>query len=158
MDRKEIRDRSRFLYSDELQYALARDDLVETEKVKERATIRLKREMDGQEIYELCRGMIESVSRGVERTYIVDLASTQLAFGSAIRTGDSTLCPIERARYQDWLAFDEIREQAFIRHAAKRDREREVVHGILDRLTGSDETTLEACPDLFPTAEEEAAA
>lgn len=65
---------------------------------------------------------------------------------------DNTLCPVERARLRDWLAFDEIREQAFQRHLAKRDREREIVAEIIERLQlyGEDATTSEACPDLFP--------
>lgn len=151
MDRQEIRGRSRDLYSDELQYALDRDDEVNTDGVRDRATLRLTREMEGHEIYELCRGMIDSVAKNVERQYVVDLDSAQLSLGGAIRTGDNTLCPIERARRYDWVRFDKIREETFAQHAAKRDRERKAIREILDRLDahGGNPTTLEACPDLF---------
>lgn len=154
MNRQEIRDRARFFYEDELQYALAREDRVDTEGVREKATMRLTREMEGQEeehLFELCRGITDVIARKVDRGFVVDLDSQQLGFGKAIRIDDNTLCPVERARLRDWLAFDEIREQAFQRHAAKRDREREVVAEIIERLQthGEDATTLTVCGDLF---------
>lgn len=154
MDRQEIRNRSRDLYADELRYALAREDEVDTDVSRERATTRLTREMEGQEIRELCRGMIDSVAKNVERQYVVDLDSPQLIFGGAIRTGDNLLCPVEKARRRDWRLFDEIREQVFAQHASKRDRERKAIAEIMARLDerGDDPTTLEACPDLFAEA------
>jgi DNA-directed RNA polymerase delta subunit len=159
MDRQEIRERARFLYGDSLQYAIAREDEVDTNSVRENATLRLTREMEGLEIYELCRGMIDSVAKNVERQYIVDFETGQLSIGSAIRTGDNTLCPVEKARLRDWLAFDEIRERVFQSHAAKRAAEREQIAEIVERLStvGGDPTTLEACPEKFAAKDERAA-
>lgn len=151
MDRQEIRERARFLYGDSLQYAIAREDEVDTDAVRENATLRLTREMEGMEIYELCRGMIDSVAKNVERLYIVDFQTGQLKIGSAIRTGDNKLCPTERARLRDWLAFDDIRETVFQAHASKRAAEREAISEIVERLQtfGGDPTTFEAWPERF---------
>lgn len=152
MDRQEIRERARFLYGDSLQYAIAREDEIHTDTVRENATLRLTREMEGQEIYELCRGMIDSVAKNVERLYIVDFDTGQLAIGSTIRTGDNRLVPTEKAHLRDWQAFDDLREHVFQAHAAKRAHERERIAEIIERLStfGGDPTTFEACPDLFP--------
>lgn len=159
MNRQEIRDRTRYLCEDELQYAIARDDNVDTEAVREKATMRLVREVSDTETYELVRGLVDSVFRAVERTFIVDLVSGQLGFGKAIRISDNTLRPVERARLRDWIAFDEIREQKFQEHASKRHREREVIAGIIERLQehGDEATTGEVCPDLFAASDEAAA-
>lgn len=159
MDRQEIRERARFLYWDSLQYAIAREDEVDTNAVRENATLRLTREMEGREIYELCRGMVDAIAKNVERQFIVDFETGQLKIGSAIRTGDNRLCPIERARLRDWLAFDDIREQVFRAHAAKRAAEREAIAEIVERLQthGENATTLEVCPDLFEQKGEQAA-
>lgn len=153
MDRREIRERARFLCEDELQYAIARDDKVDTEAVRERATIRLNREIGEGELYDLVRGQIDSVYKGAERNYVLDLSAQQLGIGTAIKVDDNTLVPTPKARLRDWIAFDEIREQVFQQHAAKRVREREAIAEIVERLQGQeDATTFAACPDLFEEA------
>jgi len=151
MDRQEIRERARFFCSDELQYAIARDDKVDTEAVRERATMRLLREiLTDSERYELARGLVDSVYKRAEREYVVDLSVQQLGFRSTIKVDDNTLVPTTKARYRDWLAFDQIREHVFQAHAEKRAREREAIADILERLQGhEDATTLDVCPDLF---------
>lgn len=156
MDRNELRARGRELYADEMQYALAREDEVLTDTLKERATMRLAREVSEEEVYELCYGTIESVARQVERQFVVDLSNMQLSIGGAIRTSDRTLVPVDRARARDWIAFDALREASFQDHAAKRAREREAIRAILARLDafGGDAATIEACPDLFFASEE----
>lgn len=162
MNRQEIRDRARFLYWDELQYALAREERVDTEVVRERSTLRHTREMQGQEathLFELLRGIHDLVARRVDRDVVIDFDNQQLGFNKAIRIGDNTLVPVDRARLRDWLAFDEIRERAFQQHAAKREHEREEIAAIIERLQthGDDATTFEVCPDLFTDEAEEAA-
>ncbi len=154
MDRREIRKQASALCEDELQYALARDDEIDTDAVRERATLRLVRVVGKDEIYELARGLVESVYQRIERAFVIDLSTQQLRIGSAIRTDDNTLVPTEKARYRDWLAFDEIRERVFQEHAAKRETERAAIASILERLQGQDDaTTFSVCPDLFQTEE-----
>lgn len=159
MNRQEIRDRSRFLIADELAYALARDDRVNTDAIRERATMRLARDVAEPEVYELCRGMIDAVARNVERDFVVDFNTQQLGFGKALRVDDNALCPVERATMRDWIAFDEIRERAYQNHKAKRDHERDRVAEIIERLEshGDEARTLEVCPDLFESFGGEAA-
>lgn len=155
MDRREVRERARFVYDDELQYALAREDEINTETIRERATIRFVRDLGEDAVYELGRGFIDGIARNVERNHVVDFTTQQLAFHQAIRTGDNILVPAEKARAKDWIAFDEIRERTFQEHAAKRVLERQAIKQIIDRLYeyGGDPTTIEACPDRFPEAE-----
>lgn len=157
MDRREIQERARFLYTDELQYALAREqENFNTDAPREKATMRLTREMEGQEIYELCRATIESISRNVERQFVVDVTEGQLRLEGAIRTGNNILISMRNARLEDWLAFDEMRESKFRDHEAKRDIERSFVRDVIvPRLqaAGEDKTTFEACPDLFVNEE-----
>lgn len=154
MDRREIHEKVTFFCEDELQYAIARDDKIDTDAVRERATMRLCRLVGEKEIYELARGLVDKVYRRVERGFMVDLSTGQLRIGSAIRTDDNTIVPTERARLRDWLAYDEIKERAFQNHLAAREAEREVTAGIIERLQGhEDATTFEVCPDLFPAVE-----
>lgn len=155
MDRQEIRKRTRDLYADELQYAIARDDEVDTEAVREKAAARLARQLDERELYELCRGMVDAVSRSIERQFVVDLDTMQIGIGTALRTAANTLVPTARARRRDWLAFDALREQVFQDHAEKRTQERTAIRDIVARLDeyGNDPATFEACPDLFASAE-----
>lgn len=159
MDRTAIRNRARDLYTDEIHYALSREEgSFDVEPLRERAAMRLAREFDGIEkevLFEMCRANVDNVGKSVERSITVDLSSGQLLFGGVIVTGDRQLCPIEKARYRDWFAFDEIREESFRRHAAKREREREVVAEIMERLQthGEDATTIAVCADLFTTGE-----
>lgn len=159
MDRDEIRARARTVYDDELRYSLSRDDITDTEAVRERATMRLARDGGDELVYELWRGLVDGIAKTVERRIVVDLVDSQLILGGAIRTGDNTLCPSEKARARDWLAFDAIRERVWQEHTAKRGRERTAILEIVARLDahGGDPTTLEACPDLFGDDEATAA-
>jgi hypothetical protein len=156
MDRSDLLNRARFLYRDELQYALAREEKVDTDAVIERATLRLTREMEGQEIYELVHGLMVGVRRNVDREFVLDVYEGQLKIEGALRVGNSTLVSMKSAREEDWLAFDAIRETKFREHAAKRAVEREFIHEqIIPRLRahGGSPTTFEACPDLFAVNE-----
>lgn len=152
MDRREIQDRARFLYGDEIQYALAREEgKVDTDVLREKAAIRLTREMSEGDTYALVRATIDSVSRNVERQYVVDLSDGQLQMDGAIRVGSNTICATRFAREEDWVAFDQLRELKFREHAIKRQAERDFIHNeIIPRLRahGGDATTSEACADL----------
>lgn len=152
MNRDEIRERARFLCDDELQYALAREEKVDTNAVRERATMRLTREITESEMYELARGLIDGLYRRVERSYIVDLGG-QLGFSTAIRIDDNTLVPTPKARLRDWLAYEVIVDNAFVAHAEAWRKRKDAIAAILNRLGGrDDDTTLDACPDLFGEA------
>lgn len=157
MDRHEIRSQARYFYNEELRYAMEREDTgFDTDPIRQQAAKRLFRVIQGEdEILDICRGMIESVAKNVERAYIVDFDDGQLVLGGAIRTGDNILCPVEKARLRDWLAFDEIRERVFREHASKRARERDAIAAIIERLEshGGDATTAEVCSDLFGSRE-----
>lgn len=153
MDRREIQERAKFLAADELQYAIAREEAgFDTEVIREKATIRFAREAGDSEIYELCRATIDSIWRGVERQYVVDLNDGQLKIGGVIRTDNRTLLSMKNAREQDWIAFDAMRQAKLDEHSAKRDVEHDFIYNeILPRLRahGGDPTTAEACGDLI---------
>lgn len=157
MDRRELQDRARFLASDELQYAIAREEAgFDTEVVREKATIRFAREAGDSEIYELCRATIDSIWRGVERQYVVDLNDGQLKIEGVIRTDNRTLLSMKKAREADWIAFDALRQAKLEEHSAKREVEHDFIYNeILPRLRahGGDPTTAEACADLIEGAQ-----
>lgn len=160
MDKQEIAKRCHALYEDELQYAISRDDKLDLARCRARAAMRIGREMEGQDISGVWLGYVEGIARNVERGFEIDLSSGQLRLDGAIRTAALSLVPAGKAREQDWLDHDELRELKFREHAAKRARERDAIREIVDRLRahGGDPTTIEACPDLFGSDDEEAAA
>jgi hypothetical protein len=157
MDRREIRERALELYSDELAYAIDADSEVAEitlTEIRARAALRLGRAMAEEDISGVWLAYIDAIARTVERHFEVEVDG-QLKIGGAIRVGDLTFVPVAKARERDWLALDERHELKFREHAAKRAREREAIHAIVDRLRahGGDPTTFEACPDLFATDE-----
>lgn len=155
MDKRDFRKRVVEIYADEMQYAIARDDEVELERIRVRAAMRLSRLMDGQDQSFLWLGYVEGIARQVERQFEVDVSTGQLRFGDALRVRDLTFVPTPKARLRDWLALDARHEEKFQEHAAARSQEREGIRSIVERLRahGGDPTTFEACPDLFPEAE-----
>lgn len=160
MDKHEIRKRALELYADEIEYAIARDDEIDLNHARARASMRLGREMEGQDMSSLWIAYVDGIARAAERGFEVDPATGQLRFGDALRVRDLTFVPTPKARLRDWLALDARHEEKFQQSAAKRERNRDAIRGIVERLRahGGDPTTLEACPDLFPAADSEAAA
>lgn len=151
MDKHEIRQRARVLYEDELQYAIARDDEVDVTRCRARAAVRLGRELDGQDISGIWLGYVEGIAKTIEVAFEDDLSDGHLRFGGTIRTAANRLVPSGKARRQDLIAHDLMREQKFVEHAAKRTAERSAIAGLVARLDefGGDPTLFEACPDLF---------
>lgn len=154
MDKDVIRRRALELYSDEIQYAIARDDEVDLNSAREKAARRLGQEMDGQDMSPVWIGYVEGIARSAERSFEVDPTTGQLRFGDALRVRDLTFVPTPRARVHDWLALDARHEEKFLQHALARGHERDAIHEIVERMRahGGDPTTLEACPDLFAEA------
>jgi hypothetical protein len=159
MDKAEIRQQAVFYYEDELQYAIARDDKIDLNVCRAKAAMRVARKFEGQDLSPLWLGYIEGIARQVERGFEEDLTAGQLRFDGALRTGDLTFVPTPRMREHDWLSVDERHERKMREHVTKREREREAIRRIVERLRsyGGDPTTIEACPDLFPQGESEAA-
>lgn len=157
MDKTDIRKRGTALYEDELQYAIGRDDEVDLTACRSRASMRLGREMEGQNIDAVWFGYIEGIARSVERGFEIDLAIGQVRIGGALRTGSLRFVPADKARERDVVAWDDLREQKLHDFAAKRAQERPLVQEIVERMRslGGNPTMLEACPYLFG---EEAAA
>jgi len=150
MDRQ-LQKRAAVLYEDELQYAIARDDQIDLATCRAKAAMRFGRDLTADDLGAIAVGVIERIARQVERGFEEDLSTLQLRIGGAIRTGDLTFVPSARARVADWLNLDEIREEVFRQHEAKRSRERDAIRSIVGRMRehGGDPTTIEACPDLF---------
>lgn len=150
MDSREIKGLALELYSDELGHAIATADRIGLQDVRVRAAGRLDHAMATEDMRGVWLAYIDAIARAAERHFEVEVDG-QLRIGGAIRVGDLELVPVEKARERDWLALDDRRELKFQEHAAKRQREREAIRAIVDRLRdhGGDPTTLEACGDLF---------
>lgn len=154
MDRHEIRKRALELYSDEIQYSIARDDEVDLNSAREKAARRLGQEMDGRDMSPVWSGYVEGIARSAERSFEVDPSTGQLRFDDALRIRDLTFVPTPKARVHDWLALDARHEEKFLQHALARGRERDAIREIVERMRahGGDPTTYEACPDMFAEA------
>lgn len=151
MDRHELKKRAQELYSDELQYAIARDDEIDLASLRARAALRLGREMEGGDMSIVWIGYIEGIARQAERAFEVDAATGQLRISGALRVGDLTFVPAAKARIRDWMALDDRRSAKLEEHRAAYTREHEAIASIVARMQeyGGDPTTAEACPDLF---------
>jgi len=159
MDKREMQERVKFFYADEIQYALARDDEIDLTTCRARAAIRVGREMEGRDISAVWLGYVEGVARNVEASFEEDITHGQLRLGGAIRVRDLTFVPTPKMRKRDWLTVDDRHHQKLVEHQAKRAREHEVIEQIVERIDahGGDPTTIEACPDMFAAGDEAAA-
>lgn len=157
MDKHEITKRAIFYYEDELQYAIARDDVPDIDRCRTRASVRLGREMDGQDTSAVWLGFIEGIAKRVERGFEVDLSAGEMRIGGVLRTGTLRLVVAEKAREHDLIEWDALREQKLREFVEKRGQERPLVQSAVSRMRemGGDPTLIEACPDWFATASEE---
>jgi len=160
MDKTEIRQRAQVLYEDELKYAIDRDDEVDILKCRSRASMRLGREMEGQDVSAVWLGYIEGIAKGVERGFEVDLSVGEMRIGGVLRTGSLKVVAADRAREIDLIAWNEMREQKLTQFAAKRSQERPLVQEAVGRMRqmGGDPTLIQACPDWFDAKAGEQAA
>lgn len=151
MDKDQIRHRAQVLYEDEIQYSIKRDDQVDLLKCRSRASMRLGREMDGQDVSAVWLGYIEGIAKGVERGFEVDLAEGEMRIGGVLRTGSLRVVSAERARERDLIAWNEMREAKLQQFHVKRDQERPLVQEAVGRMRemGGDPTLIQACPDWF---------
>lgn len=159
MDKKELRRRVTEIYESELSHALGHDEEIDLAQCRSRAAIRIGAEMAEEDISAVWIGHVEGIARNVERGFEVDLSNGQLRMDGAIRTAALSFVPATKARALDWTKHDQLREAKFREHASKRSGEREAIREIVNRLRshGGDPTTIEACPELFLDAEEQAA-
>ena len=160
MDKHEITRRATFLYEDELQYAIARDDVVDIDRCRSRAATRLGQEMEGQDTSAVWFGFIEGIAKRVERGFEIDLSVGEMRLGGVLRTAALRLVAADRAREKDLMDWNTMREQKLQEFAAKRSQERPLVQQAIDRMreVGGDPTLIEACPDWFAKGDEKSEA
>lgn len=160
MDKEQIRQRAQFLYEDELTYSIKRDDEVDILKCRSRASMRLGREMEGQDTSAVWLGYIEGIAKSVERGFEVDLSVGEMRIGGVLRTGSLRVVSADRARERDLIAWNEMRDAKLQQFQVKRDQERPLVQDAIARMRemGGDPTLIQACPDWFGAAAEENAA
>jgi len=156
MDKGEVRSLAQSLYADELQYSIARDDVVDLTQCRSRAALRLGRAAEGQDISGVWLGYIEGIARHTESSFEDELIEgATLRMGGAIRTAANRLVPTRRAQRHDLMDRSAIKDAKLSEHASKRAKEREFEQMIFARMdeVGGDPTVFDVCPELFGEAD-----